>query len=125
MLSEAGFEDQFLAESLYRALFERFYEACDESIQVLLEDCTFGIAPDRAGVKTFFIVASDLSLAKAVSKHVEAILASVGDLMPGVAKTAICCVPSDADDENCSQQFPPKFMMGRVFDNPEPSELPS
>jgi hypothetical protein len=125
MLPEAGFEDQFLAESLYHALFDRFYEACDESIQALLEDCTFGIAPDRAGVKTFFILASDLSLAKALSQHVDTILARVGDLMPGVAKTAICCVPSDADDENCYEQFPPKFMMGRVFDNPEPSELHS
>ena len=123
MLSRPSFDDRTLAESFYQALLDRFCDSFDGSTRTLLDNCTFGIAPSQTGVKTFFILAPSLDVAKQLAESIGSIITQVTNLMPGVAQTAICVVPPETQAQGSTAsedlgQFPPKFMMGKIFSHP-------
>lgn len=123
MRSTPSFDDRTLAESFYQALLHRFCDSFDGSTRSLLDNCTFGIAPSQTGVKTFFILAPSLDVAKQLAESIGSIIIQVTKLMPGVAQTAICVVPPETQAEDTADpqnlgQFPPKFMMGKIFAHP-------
>lgn len=120
MLSKRSFEDRTLAESFYRALFNHFCDAFNVATQALLSDCNFGFAPSQAGQKTFFIVAPSLEVAEQLTQRIDSILNRVAELMVGVDRTAICFAPRAEHEDTPGetkepQQFPPKFMLGKIF----------
>lgn len=122
MLSRPSFDDRTLAESFYQALLHRFCDSFDGSTRSLLDNCTFGIAPSQTGVKTFFILAPSLDVAKQLAESIGSIITQVTNLMPGVVQTAICVVPPEIAEDSTNPedlgQFPPKFMMGKIFSHP-------
>ncbi|MGD1712544.1 hypothetical protein [Hydrocoleum sp. CS-953] len=123
MLSRRTFDDHSLSESFYQALINRFYEALSFSTQSLLNECSFGFAPDSLGVKTFFIITPSISDADKLGQDIESLKNRVISLMPGVGKLAICVNPlkeekeletsRDCVDEN--QEFLPRYMMCKIF----------
>ena len=122
MLSQSSFDDQALAESFYGELFNRFYNSCNSSLQVLLYRCSFGIAPNQNGITTFFIVAPTLDVAEQLIQSIDSIIKPVVRLMPGVEQTAICFIPPESQVENPAdkkdlRQPPYNFMIGKFFSN--------
>jgi hypothetical protein len=122
MLSQSSFDDQALAESFYGELFNRFYNSCNSSLQLLLYGCSFGIAPNQNGLTTFFIVAPTLDIAEQLIQSIDSIIKPVVRLMPGVEQTAICFVPDESQVDNSadrknSKQHTYNFMIGKFFPN--------
>lgn len=120
MISKPSFDDRTLAESFYRALVNRFCNSFNNSIQELLDPCSFGIAPSPAGTKTFFIIAPSLEVAEQLSQSIDSIVNRVAELMVGVEQTAICLVPpeSQVDNPACTNKLTlefPKFILGKIF----------
>ena len=123
MLSQSNQEDLVLAQDFYRALFNLFYESCDASIQRLLKDCTFGIAPSDGGQRTFFIIAPDQEMAEELVEEIDGIVKQVSRLTVGVKQTAICFVPVEKqlayrEMNHDPSQILSNFLMGQIFDNP-------
>lgn len=120
MISKPSFNDRTLPESFYRALVNRFCESFSSSIEELLDECNFGIAPNPAGVKTFFIMAPSLDVAEQLIENIDSILNRVSELLVGVEQTAICLVPPESQIDNPGGRkevnlHPPKFMLGKIF----------
>lgn len=123
MLSQSNQEDIVLAQDFYRALFNLFYESCDPLIQLLLKDCTFGIAPSDRSQRTFFIIAPDQELASELVEEIDSIVNQVSRLTVGVKQTAICFVPVEKQSAYRAMNYDPSqiisnFLMGQIFDNP-------
>jgi hypothetical protein len=122
MLSQSSFDDQALAECFYGELFNRFYNSCNSSLQLVLYGCSFGIAPNQNGIRTFFIVAPTLDVAEQLIQSIDGLLKPVVRLMPGVEQTAICFVPPESQVENSternkSRQYTYNFIIGKFFPN--------
>jgi hypothetical protein len=121
MLSESSFSDRAIVEEFYASLFDRFCESFETSVRAIFQECTFGIVPDRSGVKTLFIVAANQSLAVKLKKHTETIADRIADLMPGIGRAALCFLPADGEantqNSNCNTTLS-RFMMGHVFPIP-------
>ncbi len=131
MLSRPTFDDHSLSESFYQALINCFYETLSFSTQSLLEECSFGFAPDSVGVKTFFIIAPSILDADKLGQDIESLKNRVISLMAGVGKLAICVNPLQEQVENnyqsqkgledsrdCvdeEQKFLPRYMMCKIF----------
>ncbi|MGD1700966.1 hypothetical protein [Dapis sp. BLCC M229] len=123
MLSRRTFDDHSLSESFYQALINRFYETLSFSTQSLLDESTFGFAPDSFGVKTFFIITPSILDADKLGQNIDSLKNRVISLMPGVGKLAICVNPlkegkeletsGDCVDEK--QEFLPRYMMCKIF----------
>jgi hypothetical protein len=131
MLSESSFSDRAIVEEFYASLFDRFCESCEPSVREIFRECTFGIVPDRTGVKTLFIVAANQSLAAQLKNHTETIADRIANLMPGIGRAALCFLPPDreanAQNSHCKTQLS-QFMMGYIFPIPTlnpPSESES
>lgn len=123
MLSESSFSDRALAEEFYASLFDRFCEACEPTVREILRECTFGMMPDRMGVKTLFIVAPNQFLTQQLKNHTHSIADLVADLMPGIGRVALCFLPPDRDaDANSCNPKVSQFMMGHIFPVPTPHE---
>lgn len=128
MFPTSDANNRVLTKSFYRALFNHFYEACTESIQGIVSDCTLGIAPGQDGRRTFFIVAPNQEVAEALTQQVDQILQLAARMMPGVDQTAICFVPVEHQQEYQAvaqdlSQCPTKFMLGKIFPNPTETML--
>ncbi|MGB3239260.1 MAG: hypothetical protein WBB29_13255 [Geitlerinemataceae cyanobacterium] len=121
MLSESSFSDRAIVEEFYASLFDRFCESFESSVREIFQECTFGIVPDRSGVKTLFIVGTNQSVAVQLKKHTEAIAHRVADLMPGIGRAALCFLPPDgeeiAQNSHCNAKLS-RFMMGHIFPIP-------
>ncbi|MEB3340079.1 hypothetical protein [Okeania sp.] len=123
MLSQPTFDDHYLSESFYQALINRFYETLNFSTQSLLNECSFGFAPDSVGVKTFFIITPSISDANDLEQDIESLKNRIISLMPGVGKLAICVNPLKEENESeilidCvdeNQTFLPSYMMCKIF----------
>ncbi len=123
MLSRPTFDDHSLSESFYQALINRFYETLSFSTQSLLDECSFGFAPDSLGVKTFFIISSSILDADKLGQDIDSLKNRVISLMPGVGKLAICVNPVKEQKEletsrDCvdeGQEFLPRYMMCKIF----------
>ena len=131
MLSRRTFDDHSLSESFYQALINHFYEALSFSTQSLLNECSFGFAPDSVGVKTFFIITPSILDADKLGQDIESLKNRIISLMPGVGKLAICVDPTKEQVENnyhnqkeleksrdCvdkDQEFLPRYMMCKIF----------
>ena len=127
MLSEPSFSDRAITDEFYETLFDRFYLSFPSSIQVLLKKCTYGIVADRSGTRTLFLIAADVETATDLKQHVETVVDRIADVMPGIAKTAICFLPPDRANNpqpkgNCNTP-PSKFMMGQVFPVPSKTDI--
>lgn len=126
MLSESSFSDRAITDEFYAALFDRFYNSFPSSIQVLLNRCTYGIVPDRSGVRTLFLIAANPKIATDLKDRIEIVVDRVAEVMPGIGKAAICFLPADKAANPQSQvngNAPPsKFMTGQVFPVPQKSE---
>lgn len=121
MLSESSFSDRAIVEEFYASLFDRFCESFETSVREIFRECTFGIVPDKSGVKTLFIVAANQSLAVKLKRHTETIADRVADLMPGIGRAALCFLPPDreanAQNSSCNAKLS-RFMMGHMFPIP-------
>ncbi|MCL2926279.1 MAG: hypothetical protein MGF17_17150 [Trichodesmium sp. MAG_R04] len=123
MLSRPTFDDHSLSESFYQALINCFYETLDFSTQSLLDECSFGFAPDSVGVKTFFIITPSMSDADKLIQDICSLKNRVISIMPVVGKIAICVNPLKEQKEsetsrdcfNENQKFPPRYMMCKIF----------
>lgn len=120
MLSESNFDDHELTEAFYSEVFNRFYHACNSSIQELLYDCAFGLAPSPTGIQTFFIIAPNQDIADELIHRVDRIIEQVTKVMAGIYKTAICFVPQGSQAINLSEikdasQSSYQYMIGKVF----------
>jgi len=123
MLSKRTFDDYSLSESFYQALINCFYETLSFSTQSLLNECTFGFAPDSVGVKTFFIITPSISDADKLGQDIDILKNRVISLMPAVGKLAICVNPLKEQKEleisrNCvdeNQKFMPRYMICKIF----------
>ena len=124
MLYQPISNDHDLNESFYQALIRRFIDDFTPSTQALLEECSFGIAPNSAGVKTFFILATSGSVADQLIQDNNNILHRVNTLMAGIGQLAICVVPpqnptEDAAKSPCnlgqSDRSLPQYMMCQMF----------
>ena len=123
MLSKPTFDDHSLSQSFYQAVINRFYETLSFSTQSLLDECSFGFAPDSLGVKTFFIITPSILDADKLGQDIDSLKNRVISLMPGVGKLAICVNPlkerkeletsRDCVDE--TQEFLPRYMMCKIF----------
>ena len=127
MLSESSFSDRIITDELYAALFDRFDRSCPQSIQVLLDRCTYGIVPDRSGVRTLFLIAANVQTATELKERIETVVDRIAQIMPGIGKVAICFLPADKATTpqprgNCNTP-PSKFMAGQVFPVPQKSEI--
>lgn len=124
MLSESSFSDRALAEDFYTTLFDRFCESCEPTVRETLHECTFGLMPDRVGVKTLFIVAPNQFLTQQLKNHTDSIANRVADLMPGIGRVALCFLPPsrDANVDPCNPKLS-QFIMGHIFPIPTASEL--
>lgn len=111
MFSQDNFTDRALQESFYQALILHFCNGLNPSTQNLLQICHFGFAPDRSGERTFFIVATDTEIAEQLVEDTDKILERVADLMPGIAKVAICFQPPNSSVTD----FDAQYMLGKVF----------
>ncbi|MGK7922859.1 MAG: hypothetical protein AB4080_22945 [Trichodesmium sp.] len=136
MLSRPTFDDHSLSESFYQALINCFYDSLSYSTQSLLNECTFGFAPDALGVKTFFIITPSIVEADKLAQDVDNLKNRVISLMSGVGKLAICVNPLKEKVKNNYQNHQeletsidsleqrknslPKYMMCRIF----PIDLP-
>lgn len=122
MLSESSFSDRAIVEEFYASLFDRFCESFEASVREIFQECTFGIIPDKSGVRTLFIVAANQSLAAKLKKHTETIADRVADLMPGIGRAALCFLPPDREvntqHSNCNAKLS-RFMMGHIFPIPK------
>ncbi len=128
MFPTSDANNRVLTKSFYRTLFNYFYEACPETIQAILSECTLGIAPGQDGRRTFFIVAPNQEIAEALTEQVDSIVQLAARLMPGVDQTAICFVPVEHQQayQSAAQdlsQCPTKFMLGKIFPNPSETML--
>lgn len=120
MLYQSSSGDRSITESLYGEVFNRFYEAFDSSIRLLLVGCSLGLAPSPTGVKTFFIVAPNQEVAEQLIESIDSIISEVIRLMPGVNQTSICFQPPDSLVEPSFEaknrmQSPSQFMVGKIF----------
>ena len=112
-------DDQFLTQSFYRNVFQRFCQACDRSARNLLKECRFGIAPSQAGINTFFIVASSSQIAEALVPEIDNLLKQVKKILAGVEQVAICFIPEnnkkDYLPQPVSTSSDSEFMLGQFF----------
>ena len=119
MFSHSQLDDQFLTQSFYKNVFQRFYQACDRSAQVHLKKCTFGIAPNQDNINTFFIVASESQIAEALIQKIDHLLEQVTKIMAGVEQIAICFIPVNAPEDSLAQPDSDlsnsEFMIGQFF----------
>ncbi|MEM1171827.1 MAG: hypothetical protein AAGJ08_22790 [Cyanobacteria bacterium P01_H01_bin.35] len=123
MLSKRTFDDHSLSESFYQALINRFYETLSFSTQCLLNQCSFGFAPDSLGVKTFFIITPSISDAEKLAQDIDSLKNRAISLMSGVGKLAICANPLKEQNElktsrDCVEENPeflPRYMMCKIF----------
>ncbi|MBS9769724.1 MAG: hypothetical protein MK289_07480 [Trichodesmium sp. ALOHA_ZT_67] len=123
MLSRQTFDDHSLSESFYQALINCFYETLNFSTQSLLDNCTFGFAPDSLGVQTFFIITSSTLEADKLGQDLESLKNRVILLMPAVGKLAICVNPllekkESESSKECvdkDQKFLPHYMICKIF----------
>ncbi|RMG12770.1 MAG: hypothetical protein D6728_05915 [Cyanobacteria bacterium J055] len=125
MLSESSFSDRALAEEFYASLFDCFCESCEPSVREIFRECTFGMMPDRVGVKTLFIIAPNQFLTQQLKNHTHSIADRVAALMPGIGRVALCFLPPDRDanpQTSCNPKVS-QFMMGHIFPIPAPDEL--
>ncbi len=97
MLSQPIFGDRSLNESLYRALLNRLFDSVEASTEGLLDQCSFGIAPNSQGVKTFFIIAPYLQIAEGLIQKVDILQERVMALMPGIGFIGLCVNPPKGD----------------------------
>jgi hypothetical protein len=111
MFSQHNFTDHSLQESFYQALILHFCNGLDLSTQNLLQICHFGFSPDSAGNRTFFIVATEQEVAEQLVEDTDKMLERVADLMPGIAKVAICFQPPNSNVKD----FDSQYMLGKVF----------
>ncbi|MGB3401636.1 MAG: hypothetical protein WBA77_02985 [Microcoleaceae cyanobacterium] len=125
MLHQPISNDHTLSESFYQALIHHFIDHLTPSIQALLENCYFGIAPNSANIKTFFVVAADVSTADQLIQEKSQILHRMNTLMVGIGQLAICISPSDNPTETAlchssvqpqSDRSLPQYMMCQIFD---------
>lgn len=130
MLHQPTSNDHRLNESFYQALIRHFINNLTPTIQTLLENCYFGIAPNSANIKTFFIVAADVSTADQLIQEKSQILHQMKTLMVGIGQLGICITPSDNPTEtdlrhSCAQlqsdRHLPQYMMCQIFDLDEKS----
>lgn len=122
MLFQSSFDDRFLVESFYGELFDRFYTVCNSRIQLLLQDCSFGIAPNANKVITFFIVAPNRDAADKLMQYIDSIIDQAVELMPGIKQTAICYIPYENQVEEPAEmkkfrQNSSQFMVAKFFPN--------
>ncbi len=127
MLHQPIFNDHDINESLYQALIHRLIQSLSPWTQTLLKDCIFGIAPNSAGVKTFFVLAPTHQAAdELIQDHVH-LLQRVDTLMAGIGQLAICIAPprdprEDAPKMSCSPDHAdshlPQYMMCKLFQLP-------
>ncbi len=131
MLSQPTFGDHSLSQSFYQTLINRFHDTLSFSTQTLLGECSFGIAPNSQGVKTFFIIAPSLSVAEKLFQDIDSLKNRVVSLMGGVGQIGICVNPLTNQSEtstqnemtveksrNCnsqSKEFLPQYMMCKIF----------
>lgn len=120
MLSKPGFDDRYLTESFYQVLFNRFSESFDGPLQTLLSKSQFGIAPNQAGTKTFFVVAENFEQAKQITQHIDLIVGTVIELMPGIEQTAICFIPPQSSAKCATEpqelhSLPYHLLVGKFF----------
>ena len=123
MLSRPTFDDHSLSQSFYQALVNCFYETLSFSTQSLLDECSFGFAPDSVGVKTFFIITPSMLDADKLIQDICSLKNRVISIMPVVGKIAICINPLKEQKEletskdcfNENQKFPPQYMMCKIF----------
>ncbi len=123
MLSRRTFDDHSLSQSFYQAVINRFYETLSFSTQSLLDECSFGFAPDSLGVKTFFIITPSILDADKLGEDIDSLKNRIISIMAGVGKLAICVNPlkeqneletsRDCVDEN--PEFLPRYMMCKIF----------
>ncbi|MBK4730721.1 hypothetical protein JJD41_12725 [Oxynema sp. CENA135] len=123
MLPKPSFDDRELAESFYEALVNRFCESFEDSLQELLCECSFGVAPSADGDRTFFIVTPNLELADRLTDRIDKIIDRVSELMPGIDQTAVCVMPPQSENKLSSSRrrksgLAPQFMMAKLFSNP-------
>ncbi|KOR35237.1 MULTISPECIES: hypothetical protein [Planktothricoides] len=115
--SDSGNRD--LSESFYKTLFKRLCESFDYSTQALFSECIFGIAPSPAGENTLFIVAPSQEVLEKLIARSDRLQNEVNRRLPGIKQTAICVQPPDADRDRLRSslppQFPPQFMLGKIF----------
>jgi hypothetical protein len=125
MLHQPISNDHRLNESLYQALIHHFIDNLTPAIQALLENCYFGIAPNSANIKTFFIVADDVSTANQLIQEKSQILHRMNTLMVGIGQLGICVTPSNNPTETALSQSSvqpqsdrslPQYMMCQIFD---------
>ncbi len=124
MLQQPISNNHDLNESFYQALIRHFIADFTPTIRALLNDCSFGMAPNEAGINTFFIIAPDLSIADRLIQEKDNILHRVNTLMVSIGQLAICIVPpqnptEEAVNRSCTQNQPdrslPQYMMCQIF----------
>lgn len=121
MLSQPTFGDRSLNESLYRALLSRLFNSVKISTRGLLDQCSFGIAPNSQGVKTFFIIAPYLQIADGLIEEVDSLQERVMALMPGVGLIGLCVNPPKGDGcggREDTEAALPLYMSCRLFELP-------
>lgn len=122
MLSQPIFGDRSLNESLYRALLNRLFDSVEASTQGLLDQCSFGIAPNSQGVKTFFIIAPYLQIAEGLIQKVDILQERVMALMPGIGLIGLCVNPPKGDSGGGGREEGdanlPLYMSCKLFELP-------
>ena len=113
MLSYSNLDDRFLTQIFYQNVFQRFCQSCDRSTQILLNRCTFGIAPNDNNINTFFIVASEPRIAEALIPQINNLIHQVIRIMAGVEQIAICFIPVNIKPG--SHPSKSDYMLGRFF----------
>ncbi|MGL5082661.1 MAG: hypothetical protein ACRC8A_14335 [Microcoleaceae cyanobacterium] len=93
MLSQPTFDDRALSESFYKAFVRHFHNSLSLPLQLLVSECSFGIAPSPTGTKTFFIIAPALEVAEQLLQEVVSLSQPIQALTGGVRQLAICIVP--------------------------------
>jgi hypothetical protein len=131
MLYQPISNDHDLNESFYQALIHHFIDDLDPTIQILLGDCHFGMAPNSAGIKTLFIIAPEAAIADQLIQERSHLLYRMNILMVGIGQLAICLVPPQnpteaAHNHSCipgqSDQGLPQYMMCQIFQLPTVSQ---
>ncbi|MGB3532366.1 MAG: hypothetical protein WBA13_02505 [Microcoleaceae cyanobacterium] len=130
MLHQPISNDRALNQSFYQTLINHFIDHLNSTTQTLVADCRIGIAPNAAGVKTFFLIASDAATADQLIQQKSHILHQMHSLMVGIGQLAICIEPQQNPTEQAqyssciesqSDHSLPQYMMCQIFQLPEVS----
>ena len=114
MPSESSFQHRSLSCTLYETAIQRLRESLPDPLGAMFAQCQLGIAPGPDRRNMLFAIAESLTQVEQLSLHIELISDRVAQLLPGVARIALCVRPSA--DGRMSQNAIPQQVVGRIFE---------